>query len=299
MLTAVTTPDGTQWLYHYDPFGRRIAKQCPATAEWTLFTWDGPTLAEQTAHSPTLPGPHTLTWDHHGLHPLTQTEHLATSPDQQEVDRRFFAIITDLIGTPTHLLNPDGTTAWQAHTTLWGTTSQANNATTSTPLRFPGQYYDPETGLHYNVHRHYDPQTARYLSADPLGLTPAPNPATYVHNPHTWSDPLGLAPYDPKGVDLSKARRVSGRFDNRGNPDEIVYRQKTDGTVTAYAVYDDLGRLVKRVDVDPNSAPHAGIPAPHALEMHINVNPKTGQEFPVWDKMPRPLRPDEEIYWSS
>ncbi|MCX4750554.1 DUF6531 domain-containing protein [Kitasatospora sp. NBC_01287] len=209
-LIAVTTPDATLWLYHYDPLGRRIAKQCPATAEWTLFTWDGTTLAEQSANSPTLPGPHTLTWNHNGLHPLTQTEHLATTPDQEEIDHRFHTIITDLIGTPTHLLNPDGTTAWQAHTTLWGTTTQPSNTTTTTttPLRFPGQYHDPETGLHYNLHRHYDPQTARYLSPDPLGLAPAPNPTTYVHNPHTWSDPLGLAPDECK-VPWSNSR-VSG-----------------------------------------------------------------------------------------
>ncbi|WP_245172962.1 RHS repeat-associated core domain-containing protein, partial [Streptomyces achromogenes] len=66
--------------------------------------------------------------------------------------------------------------------------------TTYTPLRFPGQYYDPETGLHYNYFRHYDPETARYLTPDPLGLAPAPNSASYVHNPLAWSDPLGLAP---------------------------------------------------------------------------------------------------------
>ncbi|MDJ1644013.1 RHS repeat-associated core domain-containing protein [Streptomyces sp. J15] len=62
------------------------------------------------------------------------------------------------------------------------------------PLRFPGQYFDPETGLHYNYFRHYDPENARYLTPDPLGLTPAPNPSSYVPNPLTWSDSTGLAP---------------------------------------------------------------------------------------------------------
>lgn len=38
---------------------------------------------------------------------------------------------------------------------------------------------------------HYDPETARYLTPDPLGLAPAPNPVTYLHNPHTGVDPLG------------------------------------------------------------------------------------------------------------
>jgi RHS repeat-associated protein len=37
-------------------------------------------------------------------------------------------------------------------------------------LRFPGQYYDAETGLHYNFHRYYDPVTGRYTQADPIGF---------------------------------------------------------------------------------------------------------------------------------
>lgn len=53
---------------------------------------------------------------------------------------------------------------------------------------------DQETGLHYNHFRHYDPEPGRYLSPDPLGLDPAPNPAGYVDNPATMSDPMGLAP---------------------------------------------------------------------------------------------------------
>lgn len=61
------------------------------------------------------------------------------------------------------------------------------------PLRFPGQYFDPETGLHYNVHRYYDPHTGRYISADPLGLAPSANHYAYVSNPFTMADPLGLA----------------------------------------------------------------------------------------------------------
>jgi RHS repeat-associated protein len=67
-------------------------------------------------------------------------------------------------------------------------------------LRFPGQYYDPETGLHHNYFRYYDPETARFLTLDPLGLDSAPNPVAYVDNPHTLCDPLGLAPSDEADV---------------------------------------------------------------------------------------------------
>ncbi|MER5290948.1 putative T7SS-secreted protein [Streptomyces pharetrae] len=199
-LTSVTTPDGTRWRYTYDPLGRRTAKLRLAedgetVVEQVVFTWDGTTLCEQTTTSPTLPHPVTLTWDHQGLRPLAQTERLhAADAPQEEIDSRFFAIVTDLVGTPSELVDEQGEIAWRTRSTLWGTTAWAADSTTYTPLRFPGQYYDPETGLHYNYFRHYDPETARYLSIDPLGLAPSPNPASYVANPHVWADPLGLAP---------------------------------------------------------------------------------------------------------
>ncbi|GLX41609.1 hypothetical protein Sros01_76820 [Streptomyces roseochromogenus] len=186
-MTGVTTPDGTRWRYRYDALSRRTAKQrltpTGEVAEQTLFTWDGTTLCEETA------GPVTLTWTHDGLHPLTQAERVLGTTDE-----RFFAIVTDLIGTPKELISESGAIAWRARSTLWGTTAWTRDATAYTPLRFPGQYFDPESGLHHNFFRTYDPETARYLTPDPLGLSPAPNPATYVDNPHTWSDPLGLAP---------------------------------------------------------------------------------------------------------
>ncbi|MBW5483996.1 type IV secretion protein Rhs [Streptomyces bambusae] len=198
-LTAVTTPDGTRWRYVYDALGRRIAKQRLATAdesapdavvEEVLFTWDGDVLVEQVSRTPGSRDAVVLTWDHDGVAPLTQVERRLL--DDAEVDRRFFAIVTDLVGTPRELVDEHGEVAWQTRATLWGTTTWNRDASAYTPLRFPGQYFDPESGLHYNRHRHYDPTTGRYASADPLGLTPAPNPVTYVDNPTTWIDPLGL-----------------------------------------------------------------------------------------------------------
>ncbi|MEU4918768.1 putative T7SS-secreted protein [Streptomyces parvus] len=221
-LTSVTTPDDITWLYRYDPLGRRTSKvrlsdTGDPTGEEIRFSWDGTTLCEQTTLSPALPRPVTLTWDHDGIRPLAQTERILSSNTRQDViDERFFAIATDLIGTPTELIDETGNVGWQSRATLWGSTTWPRDSTTYTPLRFPGQYYDPESGLHYNHHRHYDPQTARYLTADPLGLSPAPNPRTYVHNPHTWSDPLGLGPC-PRGgweekADFSSQSVMSKKF---------------------------------------------------------------------------------------
>ncbi|NXY95119.1 RHS domain-containing protein [Streptomyces sp. BR123] len=233
-LTEVTTPDGTRWRYRYDALGRRAAKQRLASSdashetsaksdevvEETVFTWDGPTLIEQTTRSAGNPHEVTLTWTHSCLHPLTQAESIRqvqqgareSKASQEEIDSRFFAIVTDLVGTPTELIDEQGEVAWRTRSTVWGKTSWNRDASAYTPLRFPGQYHDPETGLHHNYFRTYDPETARYLTSDPLGLAPAPNPVAYVTNPHVWVDPLGLSGC-PKKDQEQKALPPSKRGD--------------------------------------------------------------------------------------
>ncbi|MCZ4097758.1 DUF6531 domain-containing protein [Streptomyces sp. H39-C1] len=193
-LTDVTTPDGIAWHYEYDPLGRRISKSRLAddgttALETTEFVWDGTRLAEQTTADATT------TWDwEHGDIPVAQTVRAALrDAPQDDIDERFYAIVTDLVGTPTEMVDVYGVIVWKNRSTLWGSplgvTSPAN---VDCPLRFPGQYYDAETGLHYNYQRYYEPGTARYLSPDPLGLTAAPDHHGYVSNPLNWSDPLGL-----------------------------------------------------------------------------------------------------------
>ena len=62
-------------------------------------------------------------------------------------------------------------------------------------LRYPGQYYQAETGLYYNYFRDYDPQTGRYLESDPIGLRGGINTYPYARgNPVNLSDPFGLYP---------------------------------------------------------------------------------------------------------
>ncbi|MEE1808465.1 putative T7SS-secreted protein [Streptomyces sp. BE133] len=197
-LSSVTAPDGQKWRYTYDVLGRRIAKLRVAgdgrsVLEQISFTWDGAVLCEQINEGEGFSHPVSLTWDYDGLRPIAQTERVLTAGALQEViDERFFAIVTDLVGTPSELIDESGALAWRTRRTIWGVTTWAAKSSTYTPLRFPGQYFDPETGLHYNFHRYYDPETARYISPDPLGLIPAPNPVVYVRNPHLWIDPLGL-----------------------------------------------------------------------------------------------------------
>ncbi|KAB8164687.1 hypothetical protein FH609_018495 [Streptomyces sp. 3MP-14] len=243
-LVEVVTPERVRWRYVYDAFGRRTAKQRISedghtVAEQIDFTWHESTLIEQCAVGNDGRRVAT-TWEYGGNQPIVQSERVLVAPgpdgemwqDGAETDRRFYAVVADLVGTPSELVDEAGEVAWRLRKNVWGVPLDATEQQASTPLRFPGQYADAETGWHYNFHRHYDPMTARYVTPDPLGLAPAPNVFTYPHNPHTWSDPLGLAAHPQRPRRLSdpnpvprpireqyeeiRAGRGTPRLDNNG-----------------------------------------------------------------------------------
>ncbi|MFI9101832.1 DUF6531 domain-containing protein [Streptomyces fildesensis] len=219
-LTGTVTPDGTRWRYTYDPMGRRTAKQRltddGTVAEEIRFTWDETRLVEQTTETDSV-----TTWDYvPGTHrPVGQ---LDQDLSQDEVDARFHAIVTDVVGTPTELFSPEGDLAWRQRTTLWGSPAPVPDAESAVdcPLRFPGQYADPETGWNYNFFRHYDPETAQYVTPDPLGLEPFPNQYAYVVNPFGFGDPLGLAPCSIDKFGWGGSVRY-GKLDDLGRPTGI------------------------------------------------------------------------------
>ncbi|WP_223186587.1 RHS repeat-associated core domain-containing protein [Streptomyces sp. CBMA29] len=185
-LTDVVTPDGRRWHYVYDPLGRRVAKQLlgedGAVEEQTDFVWDGTRVAEQSRRDTTT----TWEWQPGSHRPLAKLS-------RSETDERFYALVTDLVGTPTELIGEDGHAVRQPRSSVWGAVAGESRETLC-PLRFPGQYFDAETGLHYNLFRYYEPDVGRYLSPDPLGLAPAPDHYAYIRNPLSWTDPLGLTP---------------------------------------------------------------------------------------------------------
>ncbi|MTD29438.1 RHS repeat-associated core domain-containing protein, partial [Erwinia sorbitola] len=101
-------------------------------------------------------------------------------------------------GMPQALSDREGNTVWRPlHTGLFGVIrreeSRLSPYAARQNLRFAGQYYDEETGLHYNTLRYYDPGSGSFTQPDPIGLRGGINLYAYGPNPLTWVDPLGLA----------------------------------------------------------------------------------------------------------
>lgn len=99
-------------------------------------------------------------------------------------------IRTDHIGRPVFATDATGAVAWSASYSPFGGVV----ISTGTPIeaRFPGQWFQAETGLHQNWMREYDPTTGRYMQADPLGLVDGASVYGYVRqNPGRWIDPKG------------------------------------------------------------------------------------------------------------
>jgi RHS repeat-associated protein len=122
-----------------------------------------------------------------------------------------FFVWTDQLDTPRVISDDANRIRWE-----WDANDPfGNNAPNEDPsgmgaftynLRFPGQYFDAETGLDYNYFRDYDPSIGRYIKSDPIGLAGGLSTFAYsTSNPLVFADPLGLYSWGEFGDDLSNA----------------------------------------------------------------------------------------------
>lgn len=100
----------------------------------------------------------------------------------------------DHLGTPQQMTDMSGAVVWSARYSSFGQAYVDGSSGVTNHLRFPGQYYDGETGLHYNFHRFYDPEVGRYLRIDPVGFNSGDmNLYRYcLNDPIVRMDPSGL-----------------------------------------------------------------------------------------------------------
>ncbi|PHM35789.1 RHS family protein [Xenorhabdus mauleonii] len=216
-LTLCETPDGSRWHYQYDAFGRRIRKLKVHDGKLTatnLQRWlDG--KPDLTPRNTTIYGQEYL-WSGDQLIEETPIyadgslaldcrvrwlyEPGALTPSARYERGKLHYVVSDHQGTPREMLNENGTLVWAQRLMTWGKVERSQVIASNDPdyhvncnLRFAGQYEDEESGLYYNRFRYYNPETAQYISPDPIGLKGGFNPYGYVHNPVGWVDPFGLA----------------------------------------------------------------------------------------------------------
>ena len=101
---------------------------------------------------------------------------------------------TDQVGIPREMTDIHGNLLWYGEYTAWGRLKKDGRVYKNAhqPFRLQNQYYDEETGLHYNLMRYYEAETGRFINQDPIGLLGGENLYQFALNSLTWFDPLGL-----------------------------------------------------------------------------------------------------------
>lgn len=210
-LIRAELPDGSIARYDYDAFGRRIRKAVsghkgPSGEQVTEFLWQANNLIAESRRDG---GYRSFIYQPGSFKPLVQLE-------GEGQDAEVFHYQLDHLGTPLALTRDNGATAWQVRYRAYGNVWREEVAEVATPLRFQGQYYDAETGLHYNRHRYYQPETGRFITPDPIGLAGGLNNYQYAPNPLGWVDPLGLSNVPGQCPDVSEVARPK----RQGVPEE-------------------------------------------------------------------------------
>ncbi len=167
--------------YYYDPFGRRVWKEVDGVRTYFFYSDEG-LIAEYDVSGMELRSygyKSDSTW--------------TTDPLFLKQGSQYYFYHNDHLGTPQKLVAQNGSIVWSATYSAFGE-ANVDIETVKNNLRFPGQYSDAETGLHYNFHRYYDPIIGRYIKIDPIGFAGDDvNWYEYGWNsPLYWIDPYGL-----------------------------------------------------------------------------------------------------------
>ena len=183
------------WTYAYDPFGRRLSKERQDKLAWTStepkrthFVWDGSRLLQEYTYK----GSYTYLYtDQDSYEPLAQIF------DNAKDGKQYLAYFhNDQIGIPREMTDIHGNLLWYGEYTAWGRLKKNERVYQNAhqPFRLQNQYFDEETGLHYNLMRYYEPEAGRFVNQDPIGLLGAgDNLYQFAVNAQSWIDPLGLS----------------------------------------------------------------------------------------------------------
>jgi len=186
--------------YYYDPFGRRLLKEANNIKTHFFYADEG-LIGEYNQIGTQIKA--------YGYQPQGTW---GTDPVFLKIGTNYTFYQNDHLGTPQKLTSTGGTVAWSATYAAFGQTKVDPASTIVNDLRFPGQQFDQETGLHYNWNRYYDQKLGRYVTSDPIGLSGGLNVYAYAdENPVNLIDVEGLNTpgKPPQGI----GEIVSGIYD--------------------------------------------------------------------------------------
>lgn len=203
-LVQVTDSGITLGAYTYNSKGERVKKVAGGNTTIYHYDFDGKLIAESTATGFML-----KEYLYMGQIRIAMVD---VAP------HRMTYYLNDRLGTSQMMTDNNSKAVWEGIYKPFGEASVHPLSTVVNNIRFPGQYYDSETGLHYNYHRYYQPRTGKYLTPDPIGLLGGINLYVYVENDSlNRADPKGLRPpaVVPPWVNvqanMQEAARMSGR----------------------------------------------------------------------------------------
>jgi len=175
-LIGVSEDGNPLGAYVYKGFGQRAAKTAGGVATLYLYDFSGNLVCEAEGTG----GGIQKESIHHGRSRLAMADPGAGAVCSGNTKVCVYFTHNDLLGTPELMTDSTNTAVWEAACDAFGEATVHPASTVVNNFRFPGQYHDAETGLHYNTHRYYDPKTGRYLTPDPIGLAGGINPYVYV-----------------------------------------------------------------------------------------------------------------------
>ncbi|PJK12814.1 hypothetical protein CO614_03485 [Lysobacteraceae bacterium NML120232] len=148
---------------------------------------------------------------------------------------------TDQIGIPREQTDQFGNLLWFGEYTAWGCLKDEKRIYQNAhqPFRLQNQYYDQETGLHYNLMRYYEPDTGRFVNQDPIGLVGGDNFYQFAPNAQEWIDPWGWK----RGKSQSFDSWVKGK-----KSDTHVYIGCRDGKAVYVGIAKDIPKRQKQHD---------------------------------------------------
>ncbi|PIE40758.1 MAG: hypothetical protein CSA49_06835 [Gammaproteobacteria bacterium] len=176
--------------------GRRISKK-DAFGE-THFLWNGDVLLSETRKNHQK----LYIYEPDSFKPLAHIE-----------NNQCYFYHLDHLGTPQEITDWEGHIVWSGKYKAYGNLALKPVEEVDNNLRFQGQYYDEETGLHYNRHRYYDPGIGQFISQDPVGLIGGENSYQYAGNPTGWVDPFGLTCKEGDGLQAAGSGVAKGGDD--------------------------------------------------------------------------------------